>query len=165
MLPPGRGGCSSIGTRCLRAFTPPVAPFIRTRPDCLETIEAILRSGQIIACPPRRWTRVGGKLLENCIFQQTQKKKTAKPHSAEFLERVVRLAMEHRCEDQSGRNFNSHNHNPPPYSGTYSTQSPSRSSVQRFRAHNYRSLSPPWFQRPRPEAHSLRAVETRWCRR
>ena len=34
-------------------------------------------------------------------MEQTQKKKTAKPYSPEFRERVVRLAMEHRNEYQS----------------------------------------------------------------
>jgi hypothetical protein len=37
---------------------PTVAAFIRTRPDLLETTEASLRRGQIIACTPRSWTRV-----------------------------------------------------------------------------------------------------------
>ena len=34
-------------------------------------------------------------------MEQTQKKKTAKPYSPEFREPAVRLAMEHRDEDQS----------------------------------------------------------------
>ena len=37
---------------------PSVAAFIRTRPDLLETTEATLRRGQMIACTPRSWTRV-----------------------------------------------------------------------------------------------------------
>ncbi|OYU40084.1 MAG: ATPase [Pseudorhodobacter sp. PARRP1] len=37
---------------------PSVAAFIRTRPDLLETTEASLRRGQMIACTPRSWTRV-----------------------------------------------------------------------------------------------------------
>lgn len=37
---------------------PAVAAFIRTRPDLLETTEASLRRGQMIACTPRSWTRV-----------------------------------------------------------------------------------------------------------
>lgn len=37
---------------------PTVAAFIRTRPDLLETTEASLRRGQMIACTPRSWTRV-----------------------------------------------------------------------------------------------------------
>jgi len=34
-------------------------------------------------------------------MEQTSKKRTAKPYSAEFLARAVRLAMEHRDEYQS----------------------------------------------------------------
>ncbi|MBC7476892.1 MAG: hypothetical protein H7317_02195 [Pseudorhodobacter sp.] len=34
-------------------------------------------------------------------MEQTSKKKTSKPYSAEFRERAVRLAMEHRDEYQS----------------------------------------------------------------
>jgi hypothetical protein len=34
-------------------------------------------------------------------MEQTSKKRTAKPYSAEFRERAVRLAMEHRDEYQS----------------------------------------------------------------
>lgn len=37
---------------------PTVTAFIRTRPDLLETTEASLRRGQMIACTPRSWTRV-----------------------------------------------------------------------------------------------------------
>jgi len=34
-------------------------------------------------------------------MEQTKKKKTSKPYSAEFRERAVRLAMEHRDDYQS----------------------------------------------------------------
>ncbi len=37
---------------------PAVIAFIRTRPDCLDTTEAALRRGEMIACTPRSWARV-----------------------------------------------------------------------------------------------------------
>lgn len=37
---------------------PSVIAFIRTRPDCLDTTEAALRDGEMIACTPRSWARV-----------------------------------------------------------------------------------------------------------
>lgn len=37
---------------------PAVTAFLRIRPDLLETTEASLRRGQVIACTPRSWTRV-----------------------------------------------------------------------------------------------------------
>ncbi len=37
---------------------PTVIAFIRTRPDCLDTTEAALRDGEMIACTPRSWARV-----------------------------------------------------------------------------------------------------------
>ena len=43
---------------------PSVAAFIRTRPDLLETTEDSLRRGQMIACTPRSWTRVEGRIMD-----------------------------------------------------------------------------------------------------
>ena len=40
------------------ALDPSVIAFIRTRPDCLDTTEAALREGEMIACTPRSWARV-----------------------------------------------------------------------------------------------------------
>jgi len=40
------------------ALDPTVIAFIRTRPDCLDTIEDALRRGEMIACTPRSWARV-----------------------------------------------------------------------------------------------------------
>ncbi|MEM8958041.1 MAG: MoxR family ATPase [Pseudomonadota bacterium] len=37
---------------------PAVIAFIKTRPDLLETTEAALEAGQMIACTPRSWERV-----------------------------------------------------------------------------------------------------------
>jgi hypothetical protein len=41
---------------------PAVTAFIRTRPDLLDTTEATLRRGQMIACTPRSWERVSAIL-------------------------------------------------------------------------------------------------------
>lgn len=41
---------------------PAVMAFIRTRPDLLETTEAALRRGEVIACTPRSWARVSALL-------------------------------------------------------------------------------------------------------
>ncbi|MEW9920152.1 AAA family ATPase [Marimonas sp. MJW-29] len=38
---------------------PAVTAFIRTRPDLLDTTEDALRRGEMIACTPRSWARVG----------------------------------------------------------------------------------------------------------
>lgn len=42
-----------------RGVHPSVTAFIRTRPDLLDTTEDALRKGQMIACTPRSWARVG----------------------------------------------------------------------------------------------------------
>lgn len=44
------------------ALHPAVMAFIRTRPDLLETTEAALRRGEVIACTPRSWARVSALL-------------------------------------------------------------------------------------------------------
>lgn len=41
-----------------RGLHPAVTAFIRTRPDLLDTTEAALGQGHLIACTPRSWTRV-----------------------------------------------------------------------------------------------------------
>lgn len=41
-----------------RGLHPSVLAFIRIRPDLLETTEAALRRGEVIACTPRSWARV-----------------------------------------------------------------------------------------------------------
>ena len=41
-----------------RGVDPAILAFIRTRPDLLDTTEAALRKGEMIACTPRSWTRV-----------------------------------------------------------------------------------------------------------
>ena len=41
-----------------QGLDPAVIAFIRTRPDLLDTNEAALRRGDMIACTPRSWARV-----------------------------------------------------------------------------------------------------------
>jgi hypothetical protein len=50
---------------------PAVAAFIRTRPDLLETTEASLRQGRMIACTPRSWTRVS-RIMETVPDRATR---------------------------------------------------------------------------------------------
>ena len=45
-----------------RGVNPAVCAFIRTRPDLLDTTEAALREGAVIACTPRSWVRAGAIL-------------------------------------------------------------------------------------------------------
>jgi hypothetical protein len=45
-----------------RGVNPAVCAFIRTRPDLLDTTEAALREGAVIACTPRSWARAGAIL-------------------------------------------------------------------------------------------------------
>lgn len=45
-----------------RGVNPSVCAFIRTRPDLLDTTEAALREGAVIACTPRSWVRAGAIL-------------------------------------------------------------------------------------------------------
>lgn len=45
-----------------RGVNPAVCAFIRTRPDLLDTTEAALRDGAVIACTPRSWVRAGAIL-------------------------------------------------------------------------------------------------------
>lgn len=42
-----------------RGVNAAVCAFIRTRPDLLDTTEAALRDGAVIACTPRSWVRAG----------------------------------------------------------------------------------------------------------
>ncbi|MFK7755195.1 MAG: AAA family ATPase [Sedimentitalea sp.] len=46
-----------------RNLHPSVTAFIRTRPDLLDTTEAALRRGDLIACTPRSWARVSDLLF------------------------------------------------------------------------------------------------------
>lgn len=47
-----------------RSIHPSVTAFLRARPDLLDTTEACLRRGQIIACTPRSWERVS-RIMES----------------------------------------------------------------------------------------------------
>ena len=53
-------------------LNPAVTAFIRTRPDLLETTDAALRDGRMIAATPRSWERVSRIMDAGCDRRQRQ---------------------------------------------------------------------------------------------